>query len=133
MSQDANSKPPTAGPAGTEISPKAQKSALLKLPGLIVISFYMLLLAGEVVLSVVQGRAGTLVLIFPAFFIAGGLGLTMLLRWAWALTLSAVVLGAGWCLWTFSTQHNAVFLAQGLLNLVFFLYLVRPEVRTKLR
>ena len=133
MSDDAKPNPPAAVPAGSAVSPKAQKSALLKLPGLIAISFYMLLLAGEVVLNVVQGRAGRLFLLFPALFIAGGLGLTMLLRWAWALALAAATLGTGWCLWSFSAQHNAGFLAQGLLNLVFFLYLVRPEVRNRLR
>jgi hypothetical protein len=33
----------------------------------------------------------------------------------------------------FSSQHQAPTLIQGLLNLVFFLYLVRTEVRAKLR
>ena len=125
----------TPNPPGADsgLSPKSRRSALLKLPGLIAISFYMLLLAGEVVLNVVQGRVGAMFLFFPAFFIAGGLGLTMLLRWAWALALAAVTLGAGWCLWSFSAQHSAALLAQGLLNLIVFLYLVRPEVRTRLR
>jgi hypothetical protein len=36
-------------------------------------------------------------------------------------------------LWVFSAQHQGAALVQGLLNLVFFLYLVRPEVREKLR
>jgi hypothetical protein len=57
----------------------------------------------------------------------------MLLRWAWALTLAAVALLAGWFFWACVSQHVASFLLQGLLNLVCFLYLVRTEVRTKLR
>jgi len=36
-------------------------------------------------------------------------------------------------LWIFSTEHQGAALVQGLLNLIFFLYLVRPEVREKLR
>jgi len=71
-------------------------------------------------------------LIFPALFVAAGLGLLLLLRWAWALTLAAVALLAGWFLWSFTTQHVAGSLVQGLLNLVFFLYLVRTDVRRKL-
>ena len=56
----------------------------------------------------------------------------LLLRWAWALTLAAVALLAGWFLWSFTTQRIAGSLVQGLLNLVFFLYLVRTEVRKNL-
>jgi len=57
----------------------------------------------------------------------------MLFRWAWALALAAVFLLAGYNLWFFSTQHQLPALVQGLLNLVFFLYLVRTEVRERLR
>ena len=57
----------------------------------------------------------------------------MLLRWAWALALSAVLLLACYNLWVFSTAHMAPALVQGLLNLVFFLYMIRTEVREKLR
>jgi len=35
--------------------------------------------------------------------------------------------------WKFVTEHQFPFLVQGLLNMVFFLYLVRTEVRRKLR
>jgi hypothetical protein len=54
------------------------------------------------------------------------------LRWAWALALSAVFLLAVYNLWFFLSQHQFPALIQGLLNLVFFLYLVRPEVRERL-
>jgi hypothetical protein len=56
-----------------------------------------------------------------------------MLRWAWALTLAAVALSAGSFLWGYSTQHAFPSLVQGLLNLVFFLYLVRTDVREQLR
>lgn len=64
---------------------------------------------------------------------AASAGLMLLLRWAWALTLAAVLLLACYNLWVFSIQHAAPGLVQGLLNMVFFLYLVRTEVRAKLR
>jgi hypothetical protein len=64
---------------------------------------------------------------------AAGAGLLRLLRWAWAMVLAAVFLLATYNLWIFASQHQLPALVQGLLNLVFFLYLVRPEVRERLR
>jgi hypothetical protein len=132
MNTEANSNLPTAGRPEPPVKPNVEPVKLSKLPGLIAISLYMLLLAGVAVVYVVQGRVGTLFLILPVLFIAGGLGLILLLRWAWALTLAAVALLAGWFLWSFTTQRIAASLMQGLLNLVFFLYLVRTEVRKNL-
>jgi hypothetical protein len=57
----------------------------------------------------------------------------MLFRWAWAMALAAVVLLSAYNLWLFAQLHLAPSLIQGLLNLVFFLYLIRTEVREKLR
>ena len=132
MSIDANSHPPAAGLPGPRIKPVAEPVKLSKLPGLIAISLYMILLAGVMVVRVATGLAQPFLLIFPALFIAGALGMLLLLRWAWALTLAAVALSAGSFLWSFTTQHNSAALVQGLLNLVFFLYLVRTDVRKKL-
>jgi hypothetical protein len=57
----------------------------------------------------------------------------MMFRWAWSFALAAAVFLMGLFFWRFYTQHETPFIFQGLLNLVFFLYLVRPEVREKLR
>ncbi len=133
MTADSDPHPPAANPPEPQATSNALKSALFKLPGLVAIGLYMLLLAAVVVESVVLGRVGPLYLVFPPLFVAGGLGLLFLLRWAWALSLAAVVLLAGLFFWSFMSQHLFYALVQGLLNLVFFLYLVRPEVRTKLR
>jgi hypothetical protein len=106
----------------------------LPLPGLAAISLYLWVLSGVIILGVVAGRHyPPLFLCFAAGFIAAGAGLLMLFRWAWALALSAVLLLAVYDLWIFFSQHELPGLVQGLLNLVFFLYLVRPEVREKLR
>jgi hypothetical protein len=132
MNLEANSNLPSAGLPEPPVKANAEPAKLLKLPGLVAMSAYMILLAVVAVVYVVQGRVGALYLIFPALFIAGGLGLLLLLRWAWVLTLAAVALLAGWFLWSFTTQHIAAALVQGLLNLVFFLYLVRTDVRKNL-
>ena len=133
MSPDANTSTSTSGMAPAPTGRMAQRPSLLKFPGLIAISLYMLLLSGVTVVSVVNQRAGVLYLIFSVFFIAGALGLLLLLRWAWALTLAAVAILAGSFLWGFSLQHSYASLVQGLLNLLFFLYLVRTDVRKKLK
>ena len=117
-----------------EKSPAAQPArALLPLPGLAAIALYMLVLAGVIILGVVTRHYPPLFLIFSASFLTASAGLIMLLRWAWALALAAVLLLACYNLWIFSTVHLAPALVQGLLNLVFFLYMVRTEVREKLR
>lgn len=113
---------------------KPQGRELLPLPGLAAISLYLFVLAGVIILGVVGGRHyPPLFLIFAVAFITACAGLLMLFRWAWALALAAVFLLVVYNLWIFSTQHVGAALVQGLLNLVFFLYLVRPEVRDKLR
>jgi hypothetical protein len=114
--------------------PPAHGRGLLPLPALAFISLYLLVLAGVIVLGVVSGgHYPPLFLAFAAIFIAASGGLLLLFRWAWALALAAVLLLAGYDLWIFSSQHQGAALIQGLLNLVFFLYLVRTEVRSRLR
>jgi hypothetical protein len=128
MTNDAETGKPKEKP------PQLPGRDLLPLPGLAAISLYLFVLSGVIVLGVVGGRHYPyLFLIFAAAFITAGAGLLMLFRWAWALGLAAVFLLVGYNLWIFSTQHQGAALVQGLLNLVFFLYLVRPEVREKLR
>lgn len=133
MTADANPNSAATGSPEPRLKPRAKGATLLKFPGLVAIGLYMLLLAGVVVVFVVQRRVGALFLVFPPLFFAGGLGLMMLLRWAWALTLAAAVLTAGLSLWSFANERNFGYLVQGLVNLVIFLYLVRAEVRVKLR
>jgi hypothetical protein len=115
-----------------EVQPPRRE--LLPLPGVAAIALYLLALAGVIILGVVAGRHyPPLFLIFAAAFIAASAGLLLLLRWAWAMALGAIFLLAGYNLWIFASQHQGPVLVQGLLNLVFFLYLVRTEVRRRLR
>jgi hypothetical protein len=114
-------------------TPAGAAGSILQLPGLAAISLYMLILAGVIILGVASGdRYPPLFLIFAALFIAASAGLMRLFRWAWALALAAVLLLAIYNLWIFSTLRQTPSLVQGLLNVVFFLYLIRTEVREKL-
>lgn len=105
----------------------------LPMPGVLAIGLYLIVLAGVIILGVAGGHYPFLFLVMAAAFIAASAGLLLMLRWAWALALSAVFLLSCYNLWVFSKMHLASGLVQGLLNLVFFLYLVRTEVREKLK
>jgi hypothetical protein len=105
----------------------------IPLPGVLAISLYLLVLAGVIILGVVGSHYPPIFLVLSAAFIAASAGLILLLRWAWALALAAVFLLACYNMWVFSARHLPPALVQGGLNLVFFLYLVRTEVREKLR
>jgi hypothetical protein len=107
---------------------------LLPLPGLAAISLYLLLISGGIIFGVVVTHTNSpLFLLLAAGFIAAAAGLLLLFRWAWAMALGAVFLIVVYNLWSFAGLHEPSFLVQGLLNLVFFLYLIRSEVRAKLR
>jgi hypothetical protein len=106
----------------------------LPLPGMAAVCLYLLLLAGVIILGVVSGQHyPTIYLVFAAAFITASAGLMMSFRWAWALALGAVALLAAYNLWIFSQRRDMAALIQGLLNLVMFLYLIRTEVRARLR
>jgi hypothetical protein len=114
-------------------NPSPAKRELLPLPGLAAISFYLLLLAVVLIVGVVGGHYPPLFLVLPVFLFAACGGLLMRFRWAWAMALAAVLMLSGYNLWIFARLHMAPALIQGLLNMVFFFYLVRTEVREKLR
>lgn len=117
-------------PEKDEASPRR---GLIRVPALVVIALYMFLIAGMNVVSVAKGLTRPPYLIFSAAFFTAAMGLLLLFRWAWTLTLAAVVLLSGLFFYRFTAQHDMASLMQGGLNLVIFFYLVRPEVRSNLR
>jgi hypothetical protein len=119
--------------APTRANSAAQVRERLPLPGIAAIAFYLVLLGGVIVLGVIGHHYPALFLILAACFLTASAGLIFLFRWAWALALAAVLLLSCYNLWIFATLHQGPSLIQGLLNFVFFLYLIRTEVRTKLR
>lgn len=119
--------------SGTPAPVPPPKREFVPFPGLIAIAFYLLLLAIVIVVGVVGGHYPKLFIVLPVFLLAACGGLLMLFRWAWAMALAAVLLLGGYNVWIFATMHLPPSLIQGLLNLVFFFYLVRPELREKLR
>ncbi len=104
------------------------------LPGVAAICLYLLLVAGVIILGVVSGgHYPPIFLVLAALFMVASAGLIVSFRWAWAMALSAVFLLTAYNAWILSTQRQLPSAVQGILNLVFFLYLIRPEVRARLR
>ena len=118
---------PSINTAQESNSLPAPKRELLPLPGLAAISLYLLLLAVVIIVGAVGGHYPPLFLVLPVFLFAACGGLLMLFRWAWAMALAAVLMLGGYNVWIFTRQHVFPALIQGLLNLVFFFYLVRPR------
>jgi hypothetical protein len=73
------------------------------------------------------------VLVLCTLLAAGVFGLLRLRRWGWALVLGGCLMLCVGNLFVFQRTHAAPFLVQGLFAIVFFLYLVRTEVRDRLR
>ena len=113
-------------------APRARR-ALLQLPGLIAIGLYMIVLAAIDVLSVMSHQLRPVFLVLAVLWIASGLGLLMLLRWAWAVTAATLALLSALLFWRYASSHQSPFAVQGLMNLIVFFYLVRATVREKLR
>ncbi|MDP9039791.1 MAG: hypothetical protein M3O02_11060 [Acidobacteriota bacterium] len=80
-----------------------------------------------------QGRARGGILALCSLLAVGIFGLLRLRKWGWALVTAGCLLLAAGDLIFFTRVHTAFFLVRGLLTLVFFLYLVRPETRDHLR
>jgi hypothetical protein len=124
---------PSESNTGEPSSTAKPLTGVMLLPGLVAIALYMLVLAGVVIVGVAGGHYPPIFLLLGAGFLASGFFLVRLYRWAWALTLAAVLLLAIYNIWIFASLHAGAAIVQGLLNLVFFLYLVRTEVRERLR
>jgi multisubunit Na+/H+ antiporter MnhB subunit len=113
-------------------------SAKLPLPGMAAISLWMLGLALMGVAGVLTGHyppggARVGILILCSVFALAGLGLMRLRRWGWALTLGAAFLSMCFGCYSLFRFHQVQWVVMAAINLVFFLYLVRPEVVERLR
>ena len=116
-----------------ETTPKAYKGML---PGMAMIGIYLLLLAMVNAFAAARGAFGMGaakygILGFTSLMVAGVFGMLRLRRWGWALSTGGCLCMALGYIYGFQKTHAAPFLISGLFALVFFLYLVRPEVRDR--
>ena len=90
------------------------------------------------VFAVLRGVAGVGavkygVLALCTLLVAGILGILRMRRWGYAIvTAGCLLLSAGY-FYVYSRAHTVFFLIEGFFALVFFLYLIRPEVRDRMR
>jgi hypothetical protein len=107
------------------------------LPGVAGICVWMLIVATVGVVGamngVYRGNARYVVLPVCTMIVAGVFGLLRLRRWGWAVVLAGtLLLSFGYGYMARAAGHPGLWV-MSLLNLCFFLYLSRPEVRERMR
>jgi hypothetical protein len=117
---------------------KLQARAHGMLPGVAAICLFLLFLTMVNVYGALRNAYGVGVgkygvLAICTLLAAGIFGLLRLYRWGWSLVLAGCLLLAAGDMFFFSKTHVGFFLVRGLFELMFFLYLVRTEVRDRLR
>lgn len=107
------------------------------LPGVAGIALFLLFFTLLNVFAALTGKFGTGanksgVLAFSTLLAGGIFGLLRMRRWGFAIVLAgALLLSAGY-FYVFRLTHQLPPLVQGFFMLLFFLYLVRPEVRDRM-
>lgn len=117
---------------------KLEARAKGMLPGVAGIAMFLLLVVMVNAFAALRGTFGNGgskygVLAICTLFAAGIFGLLRMRRWGWALVLGGCLTLSLGNFYVFTRLHALPFLVQALFALLFFLYLVRPEVRERLR
>lgn len=114
-------------------TPDAKLEQTKLLPGMALIALWMLAQCALGLIGVFTKRLPWPAAIVCVLFALAANGLLKLKRWGWALTLAAAFLSmtyAAFVLFRFS-QWPMLFMLG--VNLVFFLYLIRPEVLMRVK
>jgi hypothetical protein len=114
------------------------KAKGIMLPGVAAIALYMLFMAGINAFGALRGMFRTPaadygVLTVCTLLAIGVFGLLKMKRWGWALVLGGTLflaLGDGLF---FKMTHAPFFIIRAALEMLFFLYLVRTEVRIRMK
>jgi hypothetical protein len=106
------------------------------LPGMAFIGIYMLLLAMLNAFAAIHGVYGTSlarygILALCTIAVLGVFGFLKLLRWGWSIVVAGFILLATGDLYLYTHTHVGFLILRALFSIVFFLYLVRPEVRER--
>jgi uncharacterized membrane protein (DUF2068 family) len=103
------------------------------LPGVAAIGLWMFVLCVMGLIGVTRHALPPVELVFCTAFAVAGQGLLRLRRWGWAMTAAAVLFSATREMWAVVKGHQVGMVVMVAINLILFLYLVRPEVRERLR
>lgn len=121
----------------TEREPAPRPRGTL-LPGVAGIAMFLLLLALLNTFAALKGIYGAGpgrygVLAVCTLLVVGVFGTLRMRRWGWAITTAGALLLAVGYLFLFTRTHQAPMVVQSLFGIVFFLYLIRTEVRERMR
>jgi hypothetical protein len=93
-----------------------------------IVALWMLITCGIGLFGVMAHHFPAIVVVFCALFAAGAQGLIKRRRWGWAIALATAFLSVCYGAWVGLRFHQPPALILVMVNLVFFLYLIRPEV-----
>jgi len=116
-----------------DAKPDEKLAAARLLPGMAVIALWMLAQCGLGLIGVIMHKLPASVLIICVIFAVAANGLLKLRRWGWALTLGAAFLSMSYGVFMLIRFHQTPLIVMVVLNLVFFLYLIRPEVLERVK
>jgi uncharacterized membrane protein (DUF2068 family) len=102
--------------------------AIRLLPGMAIIALWMMALCLIGIFGVILHHLPPAVLILCVLFAAAAQGLLKLRRWGWALALGAAFLSMCYGTFMLIRFHQLPMIVMTVVNLIFFLYLIRPEV-----
>lgn len=107
------------------------------LPGVAGVAMFLLLLTLLNVFAALNNTFGASygkygVLTLCTILVTGLFGLLKMRRWGHAIVLAGCLLLSARYFYVFTRVHQAPAIVQGLFMLLFFLYLVRPEVRDRM-
>lgn len=137
--EDLNQDPAivSASPLAADGERKSAVAGTKLLPGMAIIALFMLVEAGRTAYAVYahqisgQNRYGAMGI--ATILLGCGMGLLQRRRWGWALTLAMAFLSLCFFSFVLMRLHAPQALAMTFVNGVMFLYLIRPEVRVRLR
>jgi hypothetical protein len=106
------------------------------LPGMAAIAMFLLIVTMLNAFAALHGVFGNGparygILGVCTLLLAGVFGILKLRRWGWALVTGGCLVICGGDLYLYAHNHVGFFLVRSLLEMCFFLYLARPEVRQR--
>lgn len=110
-----------------------KKQIVGPLPGMAAVALWMILLSCLGIYGIITHQLPPVAIILCVFFAIASTGLLRQRRWGWALSLAAAFLSICYGAYMLLRFHQPQLLVMIFVNLIFFLYLVRPQVIERLR
>jgi hypothetical protein len=129
-----HNQPAQPDPPQTSTPPDPGSATLL--PGMAMVAVYMLIVALVGGFGALNGHypgARYVILSVATLMVAGVFGLLRLRRWGWSLVTAGCLCLSLWSIYMSRVLHSPGTLVMAALNFCLFLYLIRTEVRERVR